>query len=370
MSQCVSRLRSLATGVVVCALISLYCTVPTLQAQSAENVAVVINESSEESKRVGEHYAVTRKLPPSNILRIQTSTQDTIERPAYEASIERPLAVAIRRGGLQDRLLYLVLTKGVPLRIAGTTGLTGTLASVDSELTLLYRRLTGQQLNVSGRVDNPFFLGGRPIGDARRFTHREHDIYLVTRLDAYTVQQALGLVNRAQAPRPEGQIVLDQRGPATDRTGDDWLELAAQRLAAQGHQDRVVLESTAKPARGVGPVLGYASWGSTDPANQARSASMAFGPGSIAANLASFDARTFREPPATWQPGGAAVRHQCRSRDQPNRSSAISFATASRAHRARSASRICWVQSDRRSSSPPTLRASTWRRRSTWQRRP
>jgi uncharacterized protein (TIGR03790 family) len=306
MSQRISRLRSLAPGVVVGTLISLYLTGPTLQAQSAENVAVVINDNSEESKRVGDHYAVTRGLPPSNVLRIQTSTQETIERPAYDASIERPLAAAIRRSGLQDRLLYLVLTKGVPLRIAGTTGLTGTLASVDSELTLLYRRLTGQQVSVSGRVDNPFFLGARPIGDARRFTHREHDIYLVTRLDAYTVQQALGLVNRAQAPRPEGQIVLDQRGAATDRTGDDWLELAARRLAAQGHQARVVLESTAKPARSAGPVLGYASWGSADPANQGRSPSMAFGPGSIAANLASFDARTFREPPETWRPIGAA----------------------------------------------------------------
>src|SRR5687767_11417462 len=210
MSQRISRLRSLAPGVVVGTLISLYLTGPTLQAQSAENVAVVINDNSEESKRIGEHYAVTRGLPPSNILRIQTSTQETIERPAYDASIERPIAMAIRRSGLQDRLLFLVLTKGVPLRIAGTTGLSGTLASVDSELTLLYRRLTGQLVSVSGRVDNPFFLGARPIGDAFRFTHREHDIYLVTRLDAYTVEQALGLVNRAQAPRPEGQIVLDQ----------------------------------------------------------------------------------------------------------------------------------------------------------------
>jgi uncharacterized protein (TIGR03790 family) len=306
MSQRVSRVRVPAPGVAVCTLISLYCTVPTLRAQSAENVAVVINESSEDSKRIGEHYAVTRGLPPSNILRIQTSTQETIERPAYEASIERPIALAIRRSGLQDRILYVVLTKGVPLRIAGPAGLTGTLASVDSELTLLYRRMTGQQVSVSGRVDNPFFLGARPIGDAPRFTHREHDIYLVTRLDAYTVQQALGLVNRAQAPRPEGQIVLDQRGATTDGTGDDWLELAAQRLIAQGHKDRVVLESTAKPARGAGPVLGYASWGSTDPANQVRSASMAFSPGSIASNLASFDARTFREPPETWRPVGAA----------------------------------------------------------------
>ena len=37
------------------------------------------------------------------------------------------MGLAIRRAGLQDRLLYLVLTKGVPLRIADTTGLAGTL---------------------------------------------------------------------------------------------------------------------------------------------------------------------------------------------------------------------------------------------------
>jgi hypothetical protein len=57
--------------------------------------------------------------------------------------------------------LYLVLTKGAPLRIVGTTGLSGTLASVDSELTLLYRRLVGQPISLPGKIDNPYYLGVR-----------------------------------------------------------------------------------------------------------------------------------------------------------------------------------------------------------------
>jgi uncharacterized protein (TIGR03790 family) len=276
-------------------------TTPAL-AQSAENVAVVINDNSDASRRIGEHYAKTRGLPASNVLRIRTITDDAIGRAEYVGTIERPLGQAIRRAGLQDRLLYLVLTKGVPLRILGTSGITGTVASVDSELTLLYRRLVGTPVAVDGGIDNPYYLGAREIGAARPFSHREHDIYLVTRIDAYTVDQAIALIDRAQAPVKDGRIVLDQRGSGV---GDQWMAEAASRLSAQGHAPRVLLENTAKPARGEKPVLGYYSWGASDPANRVRSVGMGFAPGAIAANLASFDARTFRQPPDNWQPTGS-----------------------------------------------------------------
>src|SRR5688572_15345612 len=115
-----------------------------VHAQSAENVAVVINDNSPDSQRIGEHYARTRSLPASDVLRIRVSPVETVERGVYVSSIEVPIAAAIRHAGLHDRVLYLVLTKGVPLGIAGTTGLSGTLASVDSELTVLYRRMAGQ----------------------------------------------------------------------------------------------------------------------------------------------------------------------------------------------------------------------------------
>jgi len=51
----------------------------------------------------------------------------------------------------QDRILYIVLTKGIPLRVNGTSGQDGTIASVDSELTLLYRKLVqGQGIPLAG----------------------------------------------------------------------------------------------------------------------------------------------------------------------------------------------------------------------------
>jgi uncharacterized protein (TIGR03790 family) len=276
-------------------------TSPGVQAQSAENVAVVVNDNSADSQRIGEYYARTRGLPQSNILRIQTSSEEAIERNAYARTIEQPLGLAIRRAGLQDRLLYLVLTKGVPLRIVGTTGLNGTHASVDSELTLLYRRLVGQPTSLEGKIDNPYYLGAREIGEARPFSHREHDIYLVTRIDAFTVDQALALIDRAQVPAKDGRIVLDQRGAAG--SGGQWLEQAARRLADQGQGSRVVLETTANAAPGEKAVLGYYSPAASDLApNRVRSVGMGFAPGSIAASLASFDARTFRQPPDDWRP--------------------------------------------------------------------
>jgi uncharacterized protein (TIGR03790 family) len=288
----------------VLAALVLCCLGGPARAQSAENVAVVINDRSADSRRIGEHYAKTRGLPAANILRIETGTDDVIQRADYIADIERPLSQAIRRAGLQDRLLYVVLTRGVPLRIDGTRGAGGTMASVDSELTLLYRRLVGTPSPVDGRVDNPYYLGTRSLKEARPFSHREHDIYLVTRIDAFTVDQALALIDRAQSPVKEGRVVLDQRGAAGN--GDQWMSQAAMRLSEIGYGDRVLLESTPQAARKENAVLGYYSWGASDPQNQVRSVEMGFVAGSIAANLASFDARTFRQPPESWRPTAAA----------------------------------------------------------------
>lgn len=192
------------------------------RAQSAENVALVINESSAASQQIGEHYFRSRAIPPGNVIRIKTAADDAIARGRYVAEIESPIATAIGRESLQDRILYIVLTKGVPLRIAGTGGQDGTASSVDSELTLLYRRMTGQSVATAGYIANPYFLGSREISEAKPFTHREHDIYLVTRLDAFNPDEAAALVDRAQKPSAEGVIVLDQRVSATGpRSGDE-----------------------------------------------------------------------------------------------------------------------------------------------------
>jgi uncharacterized protein (TIGR03790 family) len=194
------------------------------------------------------------------VLRIRTAVDETIDRATYSRTIEQPLLNAIAKGNLEDRVLYLVLTKGVPLRVAGTFGQTGTVASVDSELTLLYRAMTGQTVRVEGPVANPYFLGDRETTEAKPFTHREHDIFLVSRLDGYSFDDVKGLIDHGVAPRAEGQIVLDQRDALVNRVGENWLADAAKRLSADPHGTQVMLEATAKPARDVTQVLGYFSW--------------------------------------------------------------------------------------------------------------
>lgn len=301
-SEYTAAIRPIVAGV----LLSV-CLVAVSHAQTAANVAVVINQDSPASIEVGEYYARKRAISESNIIRLRTAPEELISRAAYIDAIERPIAVALSDRGLQDRILYIVLTKGVPLRISGSAGLNTTGASVDSELTLLYRKLTGRSVITAGRVDNPYFLRSSDLGDARPFSHRDHDIYLVTRLDAFTVQEATALVDRALAPATEGRIILDRRGGATAATADLWLVAARTRLTGLGRSTRVDLVED--PVPDDGPVLGYYSWGSSDPLNGRRRLGLHFTAGSLAATLAGTDARTFATPPEGWQPAvGSADR--------------------------------------------------------------
>jgi len=91
-----------------------------------------------------------------------------------------------------------------------------------------------------------------------------------------------------------------------DRGGDQWLEQAADRLRKSGAGDRVILEDTKALATSPGPVIGYYSWGSNDPANHLRRFGFTFAPGAIGGMFVSTDGRTFAEPPADWVPSAPA----------------------------------------------------------------
>jgi len=190
------------------------------------------------------------------------------------------------------------------LRVLGTGGVDGTSASVDSELTLLYRKLLGSPTPPNGRIPNPYYLGDRPPSDAKRFSHAANDLYLVTRLDGFSVDDVLQLIDRGAAPVKDGLFVLDARASlAGNRSGDTWLSSAAERLSAGGFKDRVQLEPTGVVATAKGPVLGYYSWGSNDPALTSRKRGLQFAPGALAGMFVSTDARTFKEPPPEWTIG-------------------------------------------------------------------
>jgi uncharacterized protein (TIGR03790 family) len=282
----------------------------TAAAQSGANVLVVANASNPVSVQIAQHYARARSIPAENVIALTTLPADVSEavsRPVYERLIERPIADWLSLHSAHDRILYIVLTKGIPLRVEGTLGRKGTQASVDSELTLLYRALTGRPVAPHGHIENPYFSAQAATGEFKQFTHKDYDIFLVTRLDGFTLADVLALIDRGGSPTRDGRILFDQRA-ALDDPGNIWLREAAERLTKDGYGKRVVLETTSKILEDEPNVLGYFSWGSNDPAIRSRSLNLGFVPGALAATFVSTDARTFNEPPAEWSLGKAADR--------------------------------------------------------------
>jgi uncharacterized protein (TIGR03790 family) len=290
------------TAIVTAAL----CLLPvTALAQSAARILVVANESSSDGVRIAESYMARRAVPADQLVRLATATTDEIDRAQFERTIQRPIAEWLARHAAQDRILYILLTRGMPLRIRGTTGRQGTLASVDSELALLYRRMTGVTVPVNGPVANPYFAGDSDTELARPFTRADHDIYLVTRLDGFSSDDALALVERGAAPASRGVIVLDAPSDMKDPR-NLWLSTAAERLAAAGHE--VAHDTTSRVLQGHEQVMGYFSWGSDDPAMRRRAPDVTFAPGALAGMFLSTAARTFTAPPAAWVPGQATIQ--------------------------------------------------------------
>lgn len=271
-------------------------------AQSADQVLVVVNTASAASQAIAEAYVAARQVPAAHVVTLDVPVSDDITRADYLRLVEGPIAKAIARGRLHDQVNYLVLTKDVPLRIAGTSGRLGTIGSVDSELALLYRKMSGRPTPPDGRIDNPYFLGSAPLATAKPFSHADHDIYLVTRLDAFSVDDARALVTRGLAARDAGMVVLDLKA-GLDDIGNRWLDEAAARLGALGLGDRVRVERSSEVVRDADGLIGYASWGSSDPAITVRRLGLGFVPGALASSFVSTDARTMTAPPDTWTVG-------------------------------------------------------------------
>jgi uncharacterized protein (TIGR03790 family) len=284
------------------ALLMLLAASPAF-AQSGANILIVVNDTSPDGARIAAHYARVRNVPPDQVCRLKVDPADEVDHGTFNAQIQQPIAAWLRGHAAQDRILYIVLTRGVPLRVAGTGGRDGTTASVDSELALLYRRLAGEPVAVEGRIANPYFLGDAPIDQAKPFSRSAFDLYLVTRLDGFTAADAEALIDRAAAPARDGRILLDQKAGLIDWVANEWLAAAAARLSTLLPPSRVVLETTSKVLDGQKNVLGYYSWGSNDWAVTSRHAGLGFVPGAIAGSYVNTDGRTFAEPPASWTLG-------------------------------------------------------------------
>jgi uncharacterized protein (TIGR03790 family) len=262
-------------------------------ATGSEAVVLVVNTNSAESVEIGDYYAATRAIPADNICRIDTTADEEIHRQIYEKQIAEPVMDCLKQRGLIDQTLYLVTTLGVPLKIMGSTGPGADAAAVDSELCVLYRRLRNTETDTNGPTANPFYLGRN-----REFKHPEFDVYLVTRLAAYSVGTVKAMIDRSVKARNEGVVVLDLKSDS-DEAGNAWLRTAAILI----DEERLVIDETREVVRGRAGVIGYGSWGSNDPAVRRRSPDFEWLPGAIASEFVSTNGRTFMRPPADWTLG-------------------------------------------------------------------
>ncbi|HTA67326.1 MAG TPA: TIGR03790 family protein [Bryobacteraceae bacterium] len=272
----------------------LLAAAPLLFAQKPDNVLVVINQQSPVSRSIGEYYVERRHIPLANICRLSANQDEDISRDDYDNQVARPIAAYLRRQKLQDQILYIVTTSGVPLRIKGNSGtMLAEAASVDSELTLLYSDMRGSPHSLPAGIRNPFF--GK---FAASFRHPDFPIYLVTRLTGFDFADVKGIIDRALVARNRGNFVIDLK--QLDSTpGNGWLRNAARDLP----KERVILDDSGKVLYNQRDVIGYASWGSNDPERKQREVGFQWLPGAIMTEYVSTNGRSFARPPETWKVG-------------------------------------------------------------------
>ena len=272
-------------------LLLLLAAIPRLHAQTGENVLLVVNGNDPVSRQIADYYRPRRSIPVQNVCYLATTSDEEIKWDVYEQQIERPVGDCLKKAGLQEKVLYLVTTLGVPLKVSGAgSGVMAEYASVDSELALLYSKLQGVKFKRAGGLTNPFFMKR----DAP-FRHPQFPIYLVTRLAGYDFNDVKAMVDRAQAARNRGKFVVDLSSES-DEEGNNWLRTAAILLPA----DRVIMDESTKVLYDLKDTIGYASFGSNDGNRRRRHLGFQWLPGAISTEFVSTSARTFKRPPDDW----------------------------------------------------------------------
>lgn len=254
----------------------------------AERVLVVVNSRSAASDSLGRYYARRRGIDSTHVLRLDLPLGDEIGNIALRTDLIAPVRAAIE--ALPVRIDFIVLTTGVPIRVARKNGY-----SVDALLAgmnLFIPPMTTLDSTWLARYRNPYYEANQPFSSAR------YHMYLVTRLDCEQLRDCFALVDRSVSARAvHGPIFFDAMPYKSDREGhaimNRLLYSAASKLRTYGAD--VQLDTAAKFVAPAEPVMGYVSWGSNDTRfDTAAYHAVRFLPGALAETFVSTSARTFR----------------------------------------------------------------------------
>lgn len=255
---------------------------------NVSRVLLVINQASAESADVGAYYRSKRGIPSANVVTINVSRTDNISEDEYRYGILEPVRKAIRAS--KTRIDFIVLTKGTPIRIGNDGG-----PSVDAYLAAMNLDIQGiKEINEQEirKSVNPYFRKSEPFNSAK------FNMYLVTRLDGYSVGDAKRLVDNSLAAKPaKGPFFFDY---ASNRKSGGYQQMEQMMTsAARVLKDRdfeVETEETGAFLAPSKPLMGYVSWGSNDDGFKPEIyRSIKFLPGSVGETFVSTSGRTFNQ---------------------------------------------------------------------------
>ncbi|NUL83417.1 MAG: TIGR03790 family protein [Armatimonadetes bacterium] len=248
------------------------------------NVVVIANERSFDSRQIAKKYGDAYSLPAKQRINIQCASSEEVPLNEYRRNIENAVFQHLRKHDLYETVDYLVLTKGIPIRIREGG------FSVDAALMVAPMRLPFRR-GVTEWHFNPFF-------DSKgAFSRKKTGFHLATRLDGYLADHAIRLVdNSKKAKQKKGIFMLDQdptrKGGSYDLVNSS-MQSAARLLKQKGFE--VIFDQTKDFLGDRGDLMGYYSWGSNDAHfAQARYRRLRFYPGAIAETAVSTSARTFK----------------------------------------------------------------------------
>ncbi len=123
----------------------LYILPAAALAITPDQVLVVANKADREGTRIAEYYMNKRQVPPQNLIHIETSRQEQIDRKRYDSEIASPIRQFLLKNDPEGiRFKCLLLIYGIPLRIEAppmTTEVQRHVLKLKSELSVLRIKL-------------------------------------------------------------------------------------------------------------------------------------------------------------------------------------------------------------------------------------
>jgi uncharacterized protein (TIGR03790 family) len=255
-----------------------------MQAKASE-VLVIENSQDPVSIDVGQTYSDRRSISSDHVIRINAPIAEEVSYDDFKTDILAPIREALTT--FPD-IKYIVLAKGVPIRLGDKNGF-----SVDGQIAMAGMKdadLDKANEDSQEGIPNPYYKQNA------HFSAKKYGFYLVTRLDGYTEEDAEHLIDNSIAAKPEkGPFFFDGK-PGHFKGGYEEINVgmlhATDLLKAKGLSSVTnVSDAFLAPTS---PLAGYASWGSNDEHfSPDVYHALKFLPGALAETFVSTSARTF-----------------------------------------------------------------------------